>query len=149
MASSIQRVEPTGCFPPINLNLGSAISNSVAHSASSLLHEFCIASMTRSIDLNSVNYVLVEHPVWNRYWKGQSCSPHPLIRPCREAPRFGQYNIVDYYASPWLQRWDQFSQDLDAILIGPVVQDPTKQVYICPYRLFSENIVGEEPDAAG
>jgi hypothetical protein len=39
------------------------------------------------------------------------------------------------------------SQYLDAVFVGPIVENPTKEVNICPfYRLFREEIVCHETD---
>ena len=53
------------------------------------------------------------------------------------------------YPSSILERWYQTLQDLDAVLVGPVVKDPSKKVYIRSLdRLLNEEIVHHELHSA-
>ena len=50
--------------------------------------------------------------------------------------------------APRFESWDEALQDLDAVYVGPVMEEPEEIIQICTfYRLLYEEIVGRKGDA--
>jgi hypothetical protein len=75
--------------------------------------------------------------------------PQAVFLPPGEDARLRQYIIVQDNLGARFERGDQPSEDLDAVLVGPVVQDPAEEVDVCPLDglVFGKEVVRHESDA--
>lgn len=76
---------------------------------------------------------------------GEGDLPQFLLLPPGQHTRHGKHAVVDNDLGARLKRGYQIFEYFDAILIGPVVEDPSEVVYVrLAYRLLSEKVVGHE-----
>jgi hypothetical protein len=73
--------------------------------------------------------------------------PQSLLLHDPRSPRLRQYTIINQHPRTRFQRRNQCSQDLDCILIGPVVHAPANEIHISLHILLCEEIVDLERDA--